>query len=101
MIDQHRSDALVCRDLIERDALGRSKSGRAAVAQLIGPFHVPVDFVLRYAEVMLQGAAHPERSGLLVFADTNSMAGHVARLLDSRIDMIGKLRMKKAARREH
>ena len=60
---------------------GRSKTGDAAVAQFLSALHVPVDFVLRHAEVVLKYAALPERSSLLVFADADAFADDVARFL--------------------
>ena len=65
-----------------------------AVAHLLTSFHVPMNFVLRHAEVVLQYAADPKRSGLLIFGDAEPFPREVLRLADSRIDMVGKLGMK-------
>jgi hypothetical protein len=50
---------------------------------------------------MLQNTPHPEGSGLLVFADADSLARHVARLAYSRIDMVRELRVHESAGRKH
>ena len=70
---------LVRRYAVKRNAGRRREAGGAAVAQFVGAFHVPMDFVLRYAEVVLQNAACPERRGLLIFADADALAVQIAR----------------------
>src|SRR5262245_26106401 len=46
IIHQHRSHAFVRWNPLERYSRRRCKSRCAAVAQLFGPLHVPVNFVL-------------------------------------------------------
>src|SRR5262245_40263623 len=46
IIRQHRSHAFVRWNALERYSRWRSKSSDASVAQLFGPLHVPVNFVL-------------------------------------------------------
>ena len=71
------------------------------MAQLVGSLHVPVDFVLRYAEVVVQYAAGPQGRGLLVLADADPLAHEIAGLLDPGIDVIGLLGVKKAPARKN
>src|SRR5438128_5691919 len=71
------------------------------MAQLVGTLHVPVDFVLRHAEVMVQHAARPERGGLLVLADADALAEEVAGLVDAGVDMKGQVGMEKPAARKN
>src|SRR4029453_9153761 len=54
IVHQHRSHAFVRRNALERYTRRRSKPRRSAVAQLFGPLHVPVNFVLRHAEVVVE-----------------------------------------------
>src|SRR4029450_6226223 len=69
------------------------------MAQLVGSLHIPVDFVLRHAEVVVQYAARPERRGLLVLADADPFAEEVAGLLDARVEMKGLVGLEKTAAR--
>src|SRR5574341_1562161 len=98
---EHGCEAFVRRNPLERNSRRRRKSGGAAVAQLLASLHVPIDLVLRHAEIMLQNTSHPEGSGLLVFADADALARHVARLSNTRIDMVRELRMHESSGRKH
>src|SRR4029077_20800120 len=71
------------------------------MVQLVGSLHVPVDFVLRHAEVVVQYAASPERGGLLVLADADAFAEEVAGLLDAGVDMKGQFAMEKPPARKN
>src|SRR4029077_229122 len=58
-------------------------------------------FVLRYAEVVLQNAARPERRGLLIFADADALAVQIAGFLDAGVDMIGLLGVEETPARKN
>src|SRR4029077_16820993 len=50
---QHGGKTFVRRNPLERNPRWRRKSGSASVAQLLASLHVPIDLVLRHAEIML------------------------------------------------
>src|SRR5947209_6252105 len=54
VVGQHHGQALVRRNAMELDALGGLESRAVAVAELLGPLHVPLHAVLGDAEVVLQ-----------------------------------------------
>src|SRR5262249_5796923 len=60
MVNKHRSQALIFRDALELDPLRRDKPGRAAVAKVLGPFHPPLNLILRHAKIVLEDTARPE-----------------------------------------
>ncbi len=64
---ERRCQALVFVDPVEGYPWRRLKTRGAAVTHLFAPLHVPVNFVLRHAEVVFQDAANPQRRGLLIF----------------------------------
>src|SRR5687767_2049829 len=77
------------------------KTGGAAMAQLVGALHVPVDFVLGHTEVMVQNAARPESGGLLVLAAADGHVDNVAWFLDRGVGMVRLLGMKETPARKH
>src|SRR3954452_19976126 len=82
------------------DPLGRAEARRAAMAQLRRALHEPLAVAILDAELVQQGAAGPERGGLLVFCDGDALALHVPRRFDARIPADQDVRMEEAPRRE-
>ena len=59
---ERRCQTFIGRDPIERDTRRGLETGRGAVAHLLAAFHVPVNVILRHAEIMFENAARPERA---------------------------------------
>jgi len=70
------------------------------VTQFLGSLHVPVDFVLRHAEVMFENAALPERRGLLIFGDGQPLAGEITGLCHARSGVVRYLSVKQPPARK-
>src|SRR6266540_1061938 len=98
VVDHHRRQALVLGDPLKRDSRRRRETGGAAMTQFLAPLHIPVDLVLRHAEIMLQDTAHPKRRRLLVLSDPDALPDDISGLLDAGINVVGKLSMHEAAR---
>jgi hypothetical protein len=71
------------------------------MAQFFCPFHKPVQFVLRHAEIVFENTTLPERGGLLVLTDTDPFADEVFRFLDAGIDVIRDLGVKQSTARKY
>src|SRR5580698_1227324 len=99
--DHHRTETLVARDLVDGDARRRLETGRAAVALFRRALHPEFHVFGADAEFMLQHATRPQRSGLLIFRDTNPFAFKISRLLDTRLPTDQNGRMEKASGREN
>ncbi len=67
------------------------------MTHLLASLHIPVDLVLRHAEVMLENAAYPQRRRLLILRHAQPLAGQVFRFRDPRVDVVRKLGLKKSA----
>src|SRR5687768_4759713 len=100
-VDQHRRHAFLRWNPLKGNALGRREAGSAAVAQLFSAFHVPVDLVLRNAEIVLEYAALPERGRLLILADADAFTDEIAWLFDAGVYVVRNLGMEKAPARKH
>jgi hypothetical protein len=81
--EDRRRQALVAGDALKRYSRRRLETGRTAVAHLLAPLHVPVNLVLRHAEVMFENAAQPQRRGLLILGHAQTFAHEVLRFLDA------------------
>src|ERR1044071_8080936 len=101
LIDQSRYETFVRRNALKRNPLRRLEAGGAAVAHFFAALHVPMNFVLRYTEVVFENAANPERGGWLVFGDAEAFAGAIFGFRDAGVEMIGKLGLKQTSAREH
>src|SRR5215475_4986145 len=83
MVNKHRRQTLIFRDALELDPLWRDKFGRAAMAKVLGPFHPPLNLILRHAKIVLENTARPECRCLLVIPHADSLADKVVGVLDS------------------
>src|SRR5262249_3099681 len=101
VIHQHRRKAFLGRDTIKGNVGRWRESGGTAVAQFLGALHVPVDFILRHAEIVFENAARPERGSLLIFTDADALADDIARFFDARVNVVGLLGMKKTPARKN
>ncbi len=71
------------------------------MAHLLAAFHVPVNFILRDAEIMLKDAAEPEGGGLLVLCDAEFLAGEIFGFGYAGIEVIRQLGLKQPAARKN
>src|SRR3990170_279300 len=66
VFEEGRCQTFIRSDAIERDSRRRLEAGGAAMAHLLASLHVPMNFVLRYPEVVLENAAYPKGGRLLI-----------------------------------
>src|SRR5580698_8729426 len=99
--DHHRTETLVARHLVDGNAGRRLEAGRAAVALFRRAFHPEFHVFGANAELMLQHATRPQRSGLLIFRNTNPLALEIGRLLDTRLPADQNRRVEKPPGREN
>src|SRR5215813_1828155 len=83
MVNKHRRQTLIFRDALELDPLRRDKSGRAAMAKVLGSFHPPLNLILRHAKIVLENTARPECRCLLVIPHADFLTDKVLRFLNS------------------
>src|SRR6185437_3744507 len=65
--DHHRANALLRRDLIDSDARRRLEADGTGMAPRRRALHEMGHVPRRHAELVLEGAANPQRRGLLIF----------------------------------
>jgi hypothetical protein len=53
VVNKHRRQALILRDTLELDTSRRDKPGRVAMAKALGPFHPPLNLILRHTKIVL------------------------------------------------
>ena len=94
---QHRPDILALGNPLDPDAGRRCEPGRACVTQHVGALHVPVDVRRHDTEFVVERAAAPQRSGLLILGNRHLLALQVFRLLDAAVGSNEDLGVKEAA----
>ena len=72
--DQHFADIRAGRDLRQTYSLRRLEPGCSAMALVGAALHKPFDIARHDAELVLQNAARPQRSRLLVFRHADTLA---------------------------
>src|SRR5258706_11492138 len=99
--EHHAAQAFFRRHLLDGHARRRLEAHRAAMAVRRHALHPPLHVARFHAELMLEGAARPERRGLLVLGHTDALAVEIGRLLDLRRAPHQDLGVEQLARGEH